>query len=141
MLFGPFLVIWAPPIGPKKVNKGPQVGRMYGPMLKLKNKPPKQIIVLEDMVQNNRVFMLFFHFVTICSPLNGPKMVPNGLQVGKMYRPMSKLKNKPLTKSYGPFCKEKWSKTARKHVFYAVFGQVGAIRAPPNGSKKVDKGP
>jgi hypothetical protein len=53
---------------------------------------------------------------------------------------MSKHKNKPLTKSLGPFLQEKWSKTTRKQVFYAVFGHFGAIGAFPNGSKKVHKG-
>jgi hypothetical protein len=33
------LAIWAAPNGHKKVHKGPQVGRMYGPMSKIKNKP------------------------------------------------------------------------------------------------------
>jgi hypothetical protein len=31
--------IWAPPNEPKKINKGLQVGRMYGPISKLKKKP------------------------------------------------------------------------------------------------------
>jgi hypothetical protein len=56
-----------------------------------------------------------------------------------MYDPMSKHKNKPLTKSIGPFLQEKWSKTTRKQVFYAVFGHFKAIWASPNGSKKVHK--
>jgi hypothetical protein len=38
-VFSHFGVIWATPNGPKKVLIGPQVGRTYGPMLKLKNKP------------------------------------------------------------------------------------------------------
>jgi hypothetical protein len=29
----------APPNGPEKIDKGPQVGRMYGLMSELKNKP------------------------------------------------------------------------------------------------------
>jgi hypothetical protein len=53
---------------------------------------------------------------------------------------MSKLKNKPLIQSLGPF-QEKWSKTTRKLVFYVVFGLFGAICIPPNGPKKIFKGP
>jgi hypothetical protein len=34
---------------------------------------------------------------------NGPKKVYKGPQVGRMYGPMSMFKNKPLTKSLGPF--------------------------------------
>jgi hypothetical protein len=34
---------------------------------------------------------------------------------------MYKLENKPLTKSIGPFFKEKWSKTTAKQFFYPVF--------------------
>jgi hypothetical protein len=34
-----FLAIWAPPNGPKKVHKGPQVGGMYGTMSELENRP------------------------------------------------------------------------------------------------------
>jgi hypothetical protein len=36
LLFG---AIWAPPNVLEKVDKGPQVGGMYGPMSKVKNKP------------------------------------------------------------------------------------------------------
>jgi hypothetical protein len=38
-VFGHFGAIRAPPNGPKKVYKGPQVGRMYDPMCEPKNKP------------------------------------------------------------------------------------------------------
>jgi hypothetical protein len=38
-VLGQFGAIRAPPHGQKKVVKGPQVGGMYGSMLKLKNKP------------------------------------------------------------------------------------------------------
>jgi hypothetical protein len=34
-----FWGIWAPPNGPKKVHRGPQVGRMYVPMFKVENRP------------------------------------------------------------------------------------------------------
>jgi hypothetical protein len=56
-----------------------------------------------------------------------------------MYDPMSKHKNKLLTKSLGPFLQEKWYKITRKQVFHAVFGHLGAIWASPRGSKKVHK--
>jgi hypothetical protein len=49
---------------------------------------------------------------------------------------MSKLEDKPLTKSLGPFLQEKWSKTARNYFSM----QFGGIWAPPNGRKKVHKG-
>jgi hypothetical protein len=73
MLFCPFLIIWAPPIGPKKVYKGPQVISMYGPMFKLKNKPPNQIIVLEDMVQNNQKIVFHAVFLPFCDHLFTPE--------------------------------------------------------------------
>jgi hypothetical protein len=34
-VFDHFGAIWAPPNGPKKVAKGPKVGKMYGTMFKL----------------------------------------------------------------------------------------------------------
>jgi hypothetical protein len=34
---------------------------------------------------------------------------------------MSKPKNKPHTKSLGPFFMEKWSETTGKVIFYAAF--------------------
>jgi hypothetical protein len=55
-----------------------------------------------------------------------------------MYGKMSKLKNKLLAKLLGPFSQEKWSKTTRKQVCYAVFCHFGV---PPNGPKKIGKGP
>jgi hypothetical protein len=58
-----------------------------------------------------------------------------------MYDPMSKLKNKPLTKSLCPFFWEKWSKTTGKmFFFYAAFVFFRAIWAPQNQPKKVSKG-
>jgi hypothetical protein len=38
-VFGHFGAIWAPPNGSKKVDKGLQVGKMYGSMCKNENKP------------------------------------------------------------------------------------------------------
>jgi hypothetical protein len=98
-----FKVIWARPNGPKKVPKGLQVGGMYGPMFKLKNKP--LIKLLGGMVQNNQKtgFYVFFHFGAVWAPPTGPKKIPKGLQVDKTCGPMSKLENKPLTKLLSPF--------------------------------------
>jgi hypothetical protein len=35
------------------------------------------------------------------------KKVPKGLEVGKKFGPIAKLRNKPLTKIFGPFFYEK----------------------------------
>jgi hypothetical protein len=117
-------------------------------MYKLKNKPLTKSLGPYSLKlgpfslkqPQNRFFIpLFYHFGAIWEAPNGPKKVLKGPQVGGMYDPMSKLKNKPLTKSIGPFLQEKWSKTTRKQFFYAVFGHFGAIWASPSGSKKVHK--
>jgi hypothetical protein len=42
-----------------------------------------------------------------------------------MYGPMSKHKNKPVTKSLGSFFQEKWSKTTRKQVSLLFFTILG----------------
>jgi hypothetical protein len=59
------------------------------------------------MVQNNQRTLFcadFCHFEAIWAPQNGTKKVfKKGLQVGGMYGPLYKLKNKPLNKSLGPF--------------------------------------
>jgi hypothetical protein len=70
---------------------------------------------------------------------NGPKKVNIGPQVGGMYGPMSELKNKPLTKSGCPIFQEKWSKTTKEQDFYAVFGHLGAIWAPPKRPKGMQR--
>jgi hypothetical protein len=84
----PFLAIWAPPNGPQKVHQGPQVGRMYDPVFRLKKSPqpnhntnsfrrngPKQL---------EYSFSCFFcgHLVDIWAPPNGPKKVDKVPQVG-----------------------------------------------------------
>jgi hypothetical protein len=85
--------------------------------------------------------MLFIpHVGAIWAPPNGPKKVPKGLQVDRIYGTMRKLINKPLTKLLGPFFKEKWSETSRKQVYMLFFFHFGAIWAPLNGPKKVLKG-
>ena len=69
-------------------------------------KAPNQInrpILVEEMIQNNQKIVFSVLFWGIWAPLNGPKKVLKGLQVGVMYGPMSKLKKKPLNKSIGPF--------------------------------------
>jgi hypothetical protein len=43
----------------------------------------------------------------ISAPPNGSKKVHKGSEVGGMYVSISKLENKPLTKSLGPFVQEK----------------------------------
>jgi hypothetical protein len=45
----------------------------------------------------------FCHFGFIWAPQNGPKKIYKGLQVGGMYGPLYKLKDRPLNKSLGPF--------------------------------------
>jgi hypothetical protein len=39
-----FGAIWAPSNGPEKVPKGPQIGRRYDLMSKLKNKPVTKLL-------------------------------------------------------------------------------------------------
>jgi hypothetical protein len=84
---------------------------MYSPMFKLKNNPLTKSLgpfFQEKWSKTTRkqgFFMLFFfyHFEAIRVPQNGPKKVNKGPPVGMMYGPMSKLKNKSLTKLLGPF--------------------------------------
>jgi hypothetical protein len=82
----------------------------------------------------NRFFILFsFHLGANWAPLNDPRKVNKGLQVGKMYGPIAKLTNKPITKSLGPFFKEKWSVTTKKQlIILYIFFHFGAICTPPN---------
>ena len=42
--FSHFGAIWAPQNGPKKVLEGQLVGRTYGPMTELKNKPHTKLL-------------------------------------------------------------------------------------------------
>jgi hypothetical protein len=73
-------------------------------MSKLKNKPLTKLLgpffwVKWSETTRKQVFMLFFlHFGAIWAPPYEPKKVLKGPQVGRTYGPMSKLKNKPLTK-------------------------------------------
>jgi hypothetical protein len=104
-----FWGIWVSPIGLKKVHTDSQVGGMYVSVSLLKNGPLTKLIgpfLRKKWSKTARkwVFMLFWG---IWAPPKGPIEVLKGLQVGGMYVPMSKLENKPLTKSIGPFLQEK----------------------------------
>jgi hypothetical protein len=88
-------------------------------------------ILYGEIVQNNQkpvyFFAVFFHFGANWAAQNEPKKVPKGQKVSRMYCPMPKLKHKPLTKSLGPFLKEKLYETTRKQVFmlFFIFGPLG----------------
>jgi hypothetical protein len=62
-------------------------------------------------------------FWGIWVPANGAKKVHRGLQVSRMYVPISKLKDKPLTISLGPY-KKKVVPNNQKISFYAVLGNL-----------------
>jgi hypothetical protein len=53
-------------------------------------------------------------FWGIWLPQNGPKKVHRGPQVSRMYVPMLRLENRPLTISLSPFLKNKWSEPTIK---------------------------
>jgi hypothetical protein len=57
--------------------------------------------------------------------------------MGGTYDPMFKLKNMPLTKSFGPFFKEKWSETTRKQVFMLFFFFILGPFGHPQMKKKI----
>jgi len=59
-------------------------------------------ILLREMVQNSQKIFLYAVLGHLGTP-NGPKKVVKDQQVGWMYGLMSELKNRPLTKSVGPF--------------------------------------
>jgi hypothetical protein len=54
-------------------------------------------------LENWFFYVVFDYFKVIWAPPNGPKKELEGLQVERKYVSMSKHKNKPLTKSSGPF--------------------------------------
>jgi hypothetical protein len=71
--------------------------------------------------------MLFFnYFGAIWTSPYGPKKVPKGQEVGGMYDPIFKLKNKPLTKLFVCRIKrhggEHFQKTYFPTFFFAIFG-------------------
>jgi hypothetical protein len=144
MLFFPshFGTIWAPQNGPKKVPKGPQVSRTYGPTSELKNKPLTKLLghsfKRNGEKQPENRFLCFFYFGAIWTPPNGSKKIPKGLQVGKTYGPIFKLENKPLKKLSGPFLLEKLSKTTRKQVFmlfFSFWGHLGTSKRTQKGTQ------
>jgi hypothetical protein len=63
---------WGPPNEPKKTNKGLQVGKMYGPMSKLQEKPLNKSLGL--LIGFFAVFICYFE--AIWAPPNEPKRVP-----------------------------------------------------------------
>jgi hypothetical protein len=85
----------------KKIYKDPQVGRMYGPLSELKNKPHTKSLgpfLLGETIQNNRKTGFLYRFLPFWGHLGTLKWTQKGtqrLQVAGMYGPMSKLKNKP----------------------------------------------
>jgi hypothetical protein len=92
---------------PKKIYKDPQVGRMYGPLSELKNKPLTKSLgpfLLGETIQNNQKTGFFYCFFAILGSFGHPQMDP------KRYKK-------------------------------AVFGHFGAIWATPNGPKNISKGP
>tara|TARA_B110001454_G_scaffold86672_1_gene83140 strand:- start:497 stop:694 length:198 start_codon:yes stop_codon:yes gene_type:complete len=50
----------APPNGPEKVHRGPQVGMMYVPMFKLENRPLTISLGLFYKQPKNKFFVLFW---------------------------------------------------------------------------------
>jgi hypothetical protein len=129
------------------MHKSLQVGRMYAQCLSLK-KVPNQIIrpiLIREIVQNNQktgffcCFSLLFWGHLGILKMN-QKGYPNARKWARCMAQCQNFKNKPLTKSSGPFCYEEWSKTTRQQIIYAIFHHFGAVWALPNGPKKVLKG-
>jgi hypothetical protein len=104
-----FWGIWAPPNIPQKVNRGPQVGRMYVPMFKLESRPLTISLgpfFKEKVIRSNQKI----RFCAVLGHLGTSKWtekVHKGPQVGWTYGPKYKLQNGPLTKSLVPFLWEK----------------------------------
>jgi hypothetical protein len=104
-LFVPFLDFFGhAQMDPKKIYKDPQVGRRYGPLSELKNKPLTKSLdpfLLGETIQNNQKTGFLYPFWPFWGHLGIPKWTQKGtqrLKVAGIYGPMSKLKNKPLTK-------------------------------------------
>jgi hypothetical protein len=82
------------------------------------------------MVQRKKKKVFVFgHLGAIWAPANRLKKEDKSPLLGGMYSPMSKLKNKPLTKSLSPLSMEKWFKTTGKTVFlwwlFSLWGHFG----------------
>jgi hypothetical protein len=61
---------------PKKIYKDSQVGRMYGPLSELKNKPHTKSLssfLLGEAIQNNQKTGFFYRFLPFCGHLGTPK--------------------------------------------------------------------
>jgi hypothetical protein len=56
----------------------------------------------------------FLLFSAILAPLKWTKKENKGLQVGGIYGPKCELNKTTLSKSIGPFFREKWCETTRK---------------------------
>jgi hypothetical protein len=72
-----------------------------------------------------------------------PKQIYKGPQSGKMYGPMSELKNKPLTKSSGAFCKRNGPKQPENRfsiLFLAILGSFGNPQMDQKMYSKVASG-
>jgi hypothetical protein len=68
--------------------------------------------------------------------------IDKGLQVSGMYDPMSKLKIKAPNQNIRPIILGEMVQNNQKTVYFLVFFlSFGAIWAPLNRPKKVDKGP
>jgi hypothetical protein len=86
-------------------------------------------------------------FLAVLEPFGHPQMDPKryskvkGLQLGGMYSSMSKLRNRPLTKSLGPLFCPKWSKWCPKqpeNKFLMLFMAIMELFWAP---KEIHTGP
>jgi hypothetical protein len=89
----------------QKVHTDPQVGQMYLPVSEFKNGHLTKSVGLyiwEKWSKTAQKWVFILVWGIWACPI-GPKKVLEGPQVGGMYVPMSKLENRPLAKSLGPF--------------------------------------
>jgi hypothetical protein len=130
--------ISAPPNGPKKVDKGSQVGGMYVSMSKLENKPlTKSLGPQGEIVQNNQKIASLCCFGAFGHPLIDPQKVHRGLKVGRMYVPMFRLENRPLTISLDRSLRRNGPEQPQ-NTFFVLFR---GIWVPPNEPEKVHTDP
>jgi hypothetical protein len=78
--------------------------------------------------------------LAIWAPPNGPKKVHEGLQVGRMYHPMSGLEKRPLTKLLDPFFRRNGPKQPENSLFCAVFGHLGTPKWTQKGTQRPASG-
>jgi hypothetical protein len=132
MFFFHFGAIWAPPNEPKKILKNLQVGKTYGPMSELENKPLTKLIgpffqeKLSETTSKKGFYAVFSHVGAIWALPNGPKKVPEGLQVGRTYGLMSGLKKNPLTKLFVGRMRRYGGEHCQKICFSTFFGYFWA---------------